>query len=213
MLMELGESAALHAALGGYVPAQQMFMPGGDYFSQQVFGGGATTSPPTPEPSPQVMEAGILPAVFVSGIVGGLASLFANLFDGDNGGGNGQVVPGTNIVLQGPGLKEPKAVKEWSIRMDSKQGDFKLQFYRLADGRVACYNQRTGVWKAWRPYKMAVIGKKLPAHKTLARLRRLLNKHADDAVTILKLTKPYKLESHRRAGGRFIRTSRKKWVD
>jgi len=107
-------------------------------------------------------------------------------------------VIGGQIDLGGPGLAEPKSTKEWSIRMDSKQGDFKLQFYKLMDGRVACYNQRTKEWHVWRPVKPVVIGKKLPAHKQIVRLRRFLKKHQDDALTILGITAPHKLAKNSR---------------
>jgi hypothetical protein len=110
-----------------------------------------------------------------------------------------QVVPGQTygVPFGGPGLAEPGKpylLKEWHIRMDSKEGDFSLQFYltQTATGRkrIFMYNTRTQVWKTWVPPKLAVIGKNMPSHRMITRLRHNLKRHSDDAKTILKLTNP-----------------------
>ncbi|MBA7544192.1 hypothetical protein ES705_36544 [subsurface metagenome] len=134
-----------------------------------------------------------------------------------------QLQPGEGaygVPFGGPGLKEPGGkylLKEWHIRIDSKEGDFNLQFYLTQNDRgtkrVFMYNQRTKAWKSWPMPRLAVIGKNLPSHQMITRLRRNLKRHTDDAVTILKLTAPGKLESTRRGGGRYITKKTRKWVD
>ncbi|KKL87475.1 hypothetical protein LCGC14_1934330 [marine sediment metagenome] len=124
------------------------------------------------------------------------------------------------VPFKGPGLKEPGGkylLKEWHIRMDSKEGDFNLQFYLTINDRgtkrIYMYNQRTKGWKTWPMPRLAVIGKNMPSHQMITRLRRNLKRHSDDAVTILKLTAPGKLESTRRAGGRYVPKRGKRWID
>lgn len=136
----------------------------------------------------------------------------------------GQVVPyqegsGEFVPFKGPGLREPGGkylLKEWHIRVDSKDGDFDLQYYLTQNDRgtkrIFMYNQRTKGWKSWPMPRLAVIGKNMPRHQMLTRLRRNLKRHSADAVTILKLVSPNKLESTRRAGGTYVR-GRKRWKD
>lgn len=113
----------------------------------------------------------------------------------------------SGIPLGGPGLAEPPAEwveKEWHVNYDG----FKLQYYlvRMPSGRrkIALYNSRTGKWKAWawRTPRLAVIGKNMPSHKQIVRLRKNLAKHRADAETMLKLTSPqfaaYKSRKRRR---------------
>lgn len=99
--------------------------------------------------------------------------------------------------FEGPGLYEPPSeylVKEWKRRIDSKDGDYNLQYYLVKlPGRpytIWMYSQRTRMWKHWQMPKPAVIGKNMPSHKMITRLRRNLKRHKDDAKTILKLTDP-----------------------
>jgi len=134
----------------------------------------------------------------------------------------GEIVPGNGaygVPFEGPGLKEPGGkylLKEWHIRVDSKDGDFDLQYYLTINDRgtkrIFMYNQRTKAWKSWPMPRLAVIGKNLPRHQMLTRLRRNLKRHQADAVTILKLVAPNKLESTRRPGGRYVR-GRKRYID
>lgn len=135
-----------------------------------------------------------------------------------------QIVPGDSaygVPFSGPGLKEPGGqylLKEWHQRIDSPDGDYDLQYYLTVNGRgqkrVFMYSQRTKAWKTWpiRPNAIAYISKKLPNHRMLTRLRRNLKRHQADAVTILKLVSPNKLESTRRPGGRFVR-GKKRYID
>jgi len=123
------------------------------------------------------------------------------------------------VPFTGPGLKEPGGkylLKEWHIRVDCKEGDFDLQYYLTQNDRgtkrIFMYNQRTGAWKSWPMPRLAVIGKNMPRHQMITRLRRNLKRHTADAVTILKLTAPGKLESTKRPGGRYVR-GRKRYID
>ncbi|MBA7672898.1 hypothetical protein ES703_81085 [subsurface metagenome] len=183
---------------------------------------------------PQIMEAGfgaLVPLAigaaakffpralpWIGGALGGAG--IAGMFDGG-------AEPGTElqtgaqygVPFGGPGLKEPGGkylLKEWHIRMDSKEGDFNLQFYLTMNDRgtkrIFMYNQRTKAWKTWPMPRLAVIGKNMPSHQMITRLRRNLKRHTADAVTILKLTSPGKLESTRRPGGRWVK-GRKRYID
>lgn len=155
---------------------------------------------------------------YIAGIVGGVG------LAGAMGDGNGaREIEGTGaqygVPFGGPGLKEPGGkylLKEWKIRMDSKEGDFNLQFYLTINDRgtkrIFMYNQRTKGWKTWPMPRLAVIGKNMPSHQMITRLRRNLKRHTADAVTILKLTSPGKLESTRRPGGKWVK-GRKRYID
>ena len=155
-----------------------------------------------------------VPALAIAGAAAYLTgSLLSN--------GSTEVVPGSQygVPFGGPGLAEPGGkylLKEWHIRQDSKDGDFDLQFYLTQNDRgtkrVFMYNQRTKTWKSWPMPRLAVIGKNMPRHQMITRLRRNLKRHAADAVTILKLVSPGKLESTRRPGGRYVR-GRKRYID
>lgn len=140
---------------------------------------------------PAVATAIGLPAALAAGL-GAAAGYFLGEWDPTGGGGGGKQMIGP-VPLGGPGLPEPPAgmvAKEWKIRFDSKQGDFNVQYYQLRNGRMVTYNQRTGQYKTWKPYKMVVIGKKIPSHQQITRLRRYLKKHQSDAKTILQITNP-----------------------
>jgi len=130
-----------------------------------------------------------------------------DLLGGDTKGGTTQMETGSyvdSIPLSGPGLAEPPAAwieKEWTITA----GGTKCQYYlvRMPTGgkRIAMYNFNTKSWKSWRVRKssnVAYIGKKLPSHRMLTRLRRNLGKHSSDARTILKITSPSSLATSRR---------------
>jgi len=165
--------------------------------------------PPIPQPAtlPAVAPA-VLGATPALGALGGLAALGGGVYGllqllglGEGGGlfgtnvlgGNGGFIPGTMIPLGGPGLPEPPAgmvAKEWSTGT--------AQFYMLIDGRIAVYSKKKRRWKVYRPEKMAVISKRLPSHRTLVRLKGKLDRHAGDALTILKLTRPHRLAKPKR---------------
>jgi len=114
------------------------------------------------------------------------------------GGDEGQEVIG-GVPLGGPGLAEPPArmvLKEWHI--STQRGD--LQFYLVQTPRgkrIFMYNTRTKSWKSWLPPRLSVIGKNLPSHKMIVRLRRNLKRHTADAKTILQLTSPQTLMKSR----------------
>ncbi len=126
------------------------------------------------------------------------------LFGLDLLGGDTQYVGG--IPIGGPGLAEPGKdilIKEWHVQYDG----FRLQYYLVNKPGtkrryIMLYNTKTKVWKSWpwRTPHLAVIGKNMPSHKNLTRLRRNLKRHTDDAKTILKLVSPGSLAT--RSGGR-----------
>jgi len=120
------------------------------------------------------------------------------------GGGEGGGLFGMNILggdefimggleFGGPGLPEPRLpYTEWHV------GD--KQFYHVpiptATGKyrakVAMYSKTTGRWKVWNfnPPHLAVIGKNMPRHQMITRLRRNLKRHTADAKTILQVSSP-----------------------
>lgn len=105
------------------------------------------------------------------------------------------------IPLGGPGLAEPPASmieKEW----ETVQGGTKCHFWlvRMPDSkrrRVYMYNFSTQRYKYWtiRKPSVAYIGKKMPSHKMIVRLRKNLSKQSADARTILKITSPTSLKN------------------
>jgi len=127
-------------------------------------------------------------------------------------GGPGGTIPGTDIQLGGPGLPEPgpgtgwTVLKEWHVNYSWGT----LQYYLIQKagqvgkrGRwIALYNTRTKQWKAWRwrAPSLAVIGKNMPRHQMMVRLRKNLFRHTADARQLLKITSPKSLRapSHRR---------------
>lgn len=124
------------------------------------------------------------------------------------GGGEGGGLFGNNLLggdeftiggvpFGGPGLPEPPAsmlLKEWHVNFEGL--GFQLQYYlvQLPNGRrkIAMYHTGKKTWKVWNwtTPRLAVIGKNMPSHKNIVRLRKNLAKHRADADTILKLTSP-----------------------
>lgn len=172
----------------------------------------------TPEP-PVVQVAGAIPAVAAGlgltlppALVTGLAvagagyGLFQALGGGEGGGLFGlNILGGDDFSLAGtefggPGLSEPMVpYTEWH------SGNKQFYYVSNADagktgkgGRVFMYNTDTGRWKHWplRPPSVAMIGKNMPSHKQITRLRRNLRKHSADARTILKITSPTSLKGY-----------------
>jgi len=155
---------------------------------------------------PQIGPAAALPALATLGLPGWLISALGIAAAGYGiyqalGGGEGEGLFGLNVLggddttmagvpFGGPGLAEPTVpYKEWHITTNGVT----LQFYRVSTARgtrMFCYNTNTQKWSTWIPTKMAVIGKNLPSHRTITRLRRYLGRHTADAKTILKLTNP-----------------------
>ena len=140
-------------------------------------------------------------------VVGGAQALGfgegEGLFGLDILGGDEQYMNG--IPFGGPGLAEPPAEwveKEWHVRYD--WGSLQYYLVRMPSGikKIALYNTRTKKWKiwTWRAPRLAVIGKNMPSHKMITRLRRNLSKHSADAKTILKMTSPqYVAQQYNRA--------------
>lgn len=131
------------------------------------------------------------------------------LFGNNLLGGDTSTIPGTNIEIGGPGLAEPgpgtgwNVLKEWHVNYTNPS--FKLQYYLIQRpqnygskrGRyIAMYDSRKGntaaAWKAWpwRAPHLAVIGKNMPRHQMLTRLRKNLSRHTADAKTVLRITSP-----------------------
>jgi len=153
-------------------------------------------APPMATPMALPAAGGLL-SLGVQGLGAGIGSYLAT--QQSNGQGSLPYVPGSQygVPFGGPGLAEPGGkylLKEWHIRMDSKDGDFDLQFYLTINERgtkrIFMYNQRTKAWKTWPMPRLAVIGKNMPSHQMITRLRRNLKRHKDDANTILKLVDP-----------------------
>jgi len=177
---------------------------------------------PIPGPAPTALPpgvatgagVGIIGPVAAAGAAAGLSPAAAALLGLGAYGvgtllsdGSQAVIPGEQygVPFGGPGLKEPGKpylLKEWHIRMDSKEGDFDLQFYLTMNARgtkrIFMYNQRTKSWKTWPMPRLAVIGKNLPSHQMITRLRRNLKRHTADARTILKLVSPNSLRPPKR---------------
>jgi len=153
--------------------------------------------------------AGILgKAGTIAGIAGGAYGLLQGLglgqgeglFGLDPLGGDTQYQG--NIPLGGPGLAEPPAqyvIKEWS--RDTAAG--RVQYYRVQMPNMKKpvtlgYYTKYRKWVRFKAPHLAVIGKGLPSHRQLTRLRRNLVRHSADARTILKITSPKSLRAPRR---------------
>lgn len=171
-------------------------------------GPGGTALTPEGEPGP-VMEAGVgalIPAAIsmigrfwptIAGLGAGLG--LSSLF-GDEGEGEAvSTATATPVPLGGPGLAEPGKpylLKEWHINYPKGRAQYYLVQRFSPSGRTARYVMMYKTWdKTWTWWRMprpqlAVIGKKLPSHRMLTRLRRNLSKHTADARTILKVTSP-----------------------
>ena len=165
---------------------------------------------------PQVIGAAALPAMLaaplatlpaivpaLAGIAGVAAAgigIAQALGFGEGGGLFGLNILGGDEFTQGglefggPGLPEPLApYTEW--RAGNKQFYHVPQYTstgKSAGAKIAMYNRDTKRWKVWRLPKphLAVIGKNMPRHQMIVRLRKNLMRHTADAKTILKLTSP-----------------------
>ena len=143
------------------------------------------------------------------------------------GGGEGEGLFGLNVLggdefelggveFGGPGLAEPlQPYTEWHI--GNKQFYHMSQYTqagKYSGAKVAMYNKDTRKWKVWHLPKphLAIIGKNMPSHRMLTRLSRNMKRHTADAKTILRVTSPHSLESHRRPGGRYVR-GKKRYID
>jgi len=160
---------------------------------------------------------GVSMPAWLTALLGGLGAAYGGaqalglgqgggLFDNNLLGGDNITVGG--VVMGGPGLPEPAAkyvLKEWHVNYSWG----KLQYYMVKmpgqSRKIAMWNSRTGKWKVWtfRTPRLAVIGKNMPRHQMIVRLRKNLSKHRADADTILKLTSPnYAAYKHRKRSRR-----------
>lgn len=135
------------------------------------------------------------------------------------GGGNGGTeslspTGGLPVPIGGPGLAEPGKpylIKEWHVTYPKGKAQYYLVQRATLSGKrqrfIMMYKTWDGTWDWWRLPKphLAVIGKNMPSHKMLTRLRRNLSRHTGDAKTILKVTQPRAL---RQATRRYYRRKR-----
>lgn len=128
------------------------------------------------------------------------------LFGLDILGGADTTPANTPVPLGGPGLAEPQGanlVKEWHINYPKGRAQYYLVQRMGANGRrsryIMMYKTWDKTWTWWRLPKpnLAVIGKNMPSHRMLTRLRRNLSKQSADARTILKITSPKSLRQTR----------------
>ena len=146
--------------------------------------------------------SGLIPALagFAGLLGGGIAGAQA-LGLGEGGGLFGNNLLGGDdftlggVEFGGPGLSEPTAkqvIKEWHVKYDWGTLQYYLVQVSERSRKIFMYNTRTKKWKywTWRTPHIAVIGKNMPSHKQITRLRRNLSRHKADARTILKLADP-----------------------
>lgn len=119
----------------------------------------------------------------------------------------GDVYQMKGVTFGGPGLPEPQA--PWKILNEWPMGNNKRGYYIVNVNTGArkfamidlVTKMPTAVWAAPKPH-LAVIGKNMPKHRMVVRLRKNLGKHRADADTILRLTSPqyagYKSRRRRR---------------
>lgn len=169
----VGATSVLGGALGTLglpVWLATLLAAGAGYLGYQALGGGE--------------GAGL----FGLDILGGPAGTVGG--NGARVNGAGEVVGGVPLV--GPFAAEPAAQyveKEWRLNLGGNVCNFYL--VRTARGyKVLMRNGRTGKYKWWTLPRPAVIGKNMPSHKMLTRLRRNLKKHAADARTIIQVASP-----------------------
>ena len=147
---------------------------------------------------PALMKIGSKVAPFLGAAFAGAS--VAGIF-GDEGAPGTEIQPsgGTPAPLQGPGLKEPGSpylLKEWHVSYPKGRIQYYLVQRMSLNGAVSKYIMmyktwdKTWKWWKWRAPHLAVIGKNMPSHKMITRLRRNLKRHKDDARTITQLTDP-----------------------
>ena len=190
---------------GGAAP---LGLVGGAQPRQEVIGGAAL---PAVIPAVGAALPAVLPALAgIAGVAAAGWSIAQLLGFGQGGGLFGNNLLGGDEFTQGglefggPGLAEPLApYTEWQAG--------NKQFYHIpqytstgksAGAKIAMYNKDTKKWKVWRLPKphLAVIGKNMPRHQMIVRLRKNLMRHTADAKTILKLTNPGALATAQHRG-------------
>jgi len=199
------QGSAFQTILGGAAP------PGEQQVAQAGIGGLAALIPGAIGALPGALGAlGLSLPAWLAAILGvGVAGYgaYQALGGGEGGGLFGLNVLGGDqsmlggVPFGGPGLAEPLLpYKEWHITINGVT----LQFYsvKTARGRkMFCYNTKTKEWSHWTPQKMAVIGKNMPTHRAMVRLRHNLHRHTADARQILKITSPKSLRTPARHYG------------
>ena len=174
----------------------------------QVIGGAAL---PAMLAAPLAAFPGVVPAIAgIAGVAAAGIGIAQALGFGEGGGLFGLNILGGDEFTQGglefggPGLPEPLApYTEW--RAGNKQFYHVPQYTstgKSAGAKIAMYNRDTKRWKVWRLPKphLAVIGKNMPRHQMIVRLRKNLMRHTADAKTILKLTSPGSLSKPQHRG-------------
>ena len=157
-----------------------------------------------------IMRGARMAAPYITGAVAGMG--LGGLFGGaEEGGEVGPAAGGQPpVALGGPGLAEPSAtqlIREWHISYPKGRAQYYL--VKAWSGRkyIMMYKTWDGTW-SWWPWstpRLAVIGKNMPSHKMLTRLKRNLSRHTADARTILKVASPAsyaKMAGYRKYGRR-----------
>lgn len=164
-----------------------------------------------PEPITTIIGAGLLGYTALQALGLGQGG---GLFNNNLLGGDTAVVGG--VTLGGPGLPEPAAQyleKEWHVKYDWGT----LQYYMVKvpgqPRKILLYNTKTQLWKywTWRKPSLAVIGKNMPSHKMLVRLRRNLGKQSADAKSVLRLVSPGSLAVHHKRTRTRVVYKRPRW--
>lgn len=143
----------------------------------------------------------------VLGAAGAAYGLYQALGGGEGGGLFGLNILGGDILnvggvtLSGPGVPEPSpSITEahWKDRLGR-------HYYRVrVNGRrkTLTYDPSSNRWWVIKKPYLAVIGKNMPRHKTIVRLRKLLSKQSADARTILRITSPTSLKGYYKSRGK-----------
>jgi len=148
------------------------------------------------------IPAGVATALGVGGaIYGGLQALGlgegGGLFGNNLLGGDGYALGSTGLTVGGPGVAEVTkggtVLKEWSAKYNwGKLTYWLVQKTNSKVRYIIMHDSRTGKlkWWRWRTPHLAVIGKNMPSHKQITRLRRNLSRHKADINTMRKLVDP-----------------------
>ncbi|GAH77691.1 unnamed protein product, partial [marine sediment metagenome] len=189
------------------VSRPEAIMPASEYYGTGLGAGAGIVGFPQPAPQPQIgplAAVAALPAAAgalglsmpawlaaIIGVAGAGYAGFQALGGGEGGGLFGlNVLGGDDLTIGGlefggPGLPEPTApYTEWHV--GNKQFYYVKQYTptgAFRNAKVAMYNRDTKRWKVWtlpKPY-LAVIGKNMPRHQMITRLRKNLRRHTADA--------------------------------
>jgi len=195
----------LPAAIPGAVPITTI-APMGAGFGGLQMNGMTVNGYPADGYDVQQMALPLVPAIGgLAGLAGGIAGLLQAFGIGEGGGLFGLNILGGDtltmdgIELGGPGVPEPSP----AITQAHWKDKLGRHYYRVYSNigktrtKTLCYDPMSKKW--WvikRPY-LAVIGKNMPRHQQIVRLRKNLRRHSADARTILKITSPTSLRVKR----------------